>query len=83
MLERHVVEGEPSQIGKGLGMRRPAYSTAMPAQDETKRSGRSTHGSLACTNLLTAPKSMSDASGNFFSAPITLPMSFFVCAPVS
>ena len=41
------------------------------------------YGSLACTSLLTAPKSISAASGCFFSAAITLPISFFDCAPVS
>ena len=43
----------------------------------------SPYGSFACTSLLTTLKSISPASGRFFSAPITLPMSFFVAAPVS
>jgi len=41
------------------------------------------HGNFSWTSLLTMPKSISPASGCFFSAPITLPISFFDWAPVS
>ena len=49
----------------------------MPGQIDVQRSGgiSPAYGSFAWISLLAAEKSMSGASGFFFRAPITLPMS--------